>query len=78
MHSQPRTRTLFLFKTVVQNNSIVIGTISNILSKDRSETVWSITKYETIYNELKSEFELAERFDQIDYNLSLIQDNGLS
>jgi uncharacterized Rmd1/YagE family protein len=65
-----------LFKTVAQNNSIFIDMISKIKLKDRSETAWSITKYETIHYGLKSEFELDERFDQIEYKLSLIQDNA--
>jgi uncharacterized Rmd1/YagE family protein len=65
-----------LFKTVAQNNSIFIDMISKIRIKDRSETAWSITKYETIHYGLKSEFELDERFDQIEYKLSLIQDNA--
>jgi uncharacterized Rmd1/YagE family protein len=65
-----------LFKTVAQNNSIFIDMISKIRLKDRSETAWSITKYETIHYGLKAEFELDERFDQIEYKLSLIQDNA--
>lgn len=66
----------FLFKTVAQNNSIFIDMISKIRIKDRSETAWKITKYETIHYGLKSEFELDERFDQIEYKLSLIQGNS--
>jgi uncharacterized Rmd1/YagE family protein len=59
-----------LFKTVAQNNSIFIDMISKIRIKDRSETAWSITKYDRIHYGLKSEFELDERFDQIEYKLS--------
>jgi uncharacterized Rmd1/YagE family protein len=65
-----------LFKTVAQNNSIFIDMISKIRIKDRSETAWSITKYESIHYGLKSEFELEERLNQIEYKLSLIQDNA--
>jgi uncharacterized Rmd1/YagE family protein len=65
-----------LFKTVAQNNSIFIDMISKIRIKDRSETAWSMSEYETIHYGLKSEFELDERFDQIEYKLSLIQDNA--
>lgn len=66
----------FLFKTVAQNNSIFIDMISKIRIKDRSETAWSITKYETIHYGLKAEFELDERFDQIEFKLSLIQEQA--
>lgn len=65
-----------LFKTVAQNNTIFIDIISKIRIKDRSQTAWSITKYENIHYGLKSEFELEERFDQISYKLQLIQDNA--
>jgi hypothetical protein len=49
-------------KTVAQNNSIFIGTLSKILSKDRSdETAWLITEDDPIDYQLKSGFD--ERFD---------------
>ena len=37
-----------LFKTVAHNNSIFIDMISKIRIKDRSNTAWNLTKYETI------------------------------
>jgi hypothetical protein len=52
-------------KTVAQNNSILIGTLSKILSKDRSdETAWLISEDDTIDYQLKSGFDI--RFDQIE------------
>jgi uncharacterized Rmd1/YagE family protein len=45
-----------LFKTVAQNNSIVIDMISKVRIKDRSDTAWNLTKYETIHYGLKEEF----------------------
>jgi uncharacterized Rmd1/YagE family protein len=46
----------FLFKTVAQNNSIFIDMISKVRIKDRSDTAWNLTKYETIHYGLKEEF----------------------
>lgn len=46
----------FLFKTVAQNNSIVIDMISKVRIKDRSDTAWNLTKYESIHYGLKEEF----------------------
>lgn len=66
----------FLFKTVAQNNAIFIDMISKIRLKDRSETAWTMTKYETIHYGLKAEFEIDDRFDQIEFKLNLIQQNA--
>lgn len=57
----------FLFKTVAQNNAIFIDMISKIRLKDRSDTAWTMTKYETIHYGLKAEFEIDDRFDQIEF-----------
>ncbi|KAL7557016.1 hypothetical protein ACA910_014232 [Epithemia clementina (nom. ined.)] len=66
----------FLFKSVAHNNAIFIDMISKIRLKDRSDTAWKITKYEDIHYGLKSEFEIDDRFDQIEYKLNLIQQNS--
>jgi len=55
----------FLFKTVAQNNGIFIDMISKIRIKDRSDTAWNLTKYETIHYGLKEEFEIDDRFDHV-------------
>jgi uncharacterized Rmd1/YagE family protein len=46
----------FLFKTVAQNNAIFIDMVSKTRLKDRSDTAWTMTRYETIHYGLKSEF----------------------
>jgi uncharacterized Rmd1/YagE family protein len=66
----------FLFKTVATNNSIFIDMISKIRIKDRSDTVWNMTKYEKIHYGLKEEFEIDGRFDHIEFKLDLIQQNA--
>ena len=63
----------FLFKTFAQNNAIFIDLISKIRLKDRSDTAWNNSKYENIHYGLKEEFEIEDRFDQVEYKLNLIQ-----
>jgi uncharacterized Rmd1/YagE family protein len=71
-----KTDKSFLFKTVAQNNAIVIDMLSKIRLKDRSDTAWTMTKYETVHYGLKSEFEIDDWFDQIEFKLNLIQQNA--
>ena len=66
----------YLFRTVAQNNAIVIDMISKIRLKDRSDTAWTMTKYENIHYALKEEFEIDDRFDSIEFKLNLIQQNA--
>lgn len=66
----------FLLRTVAQNNSIFIDMISRVRIKDRSETAWNLVKYEDIHYGMKEEFEIDDRFDQIEFKLNLIQQNA--
>jgi len=66
----------FLFKTVAQNNVMFVDMIGKIRIKDRSDTAWNLTKYEKIHYEMKEEFEIDERFSQIEFKLNLIQQNA--
>ena len=66
----------FLFRSIAQNNSIFIDMISKVRLKERSETAWNLTKYEDIHYGLKEEFEIDDRFDQIEFKLNLIQQNA--
>lgn len=66
----------FLFKTVAQNNMIFVDMISKIRIKDRSDTAWRLTEYEPIHYQMKDEFEIDDRFEQIEFKLNLIQQNA--
>lgn len=72
----PSSHKDFLFKTVAQNNMIFVDMISKIRIKDRSDTAWKLTKYEPIHYKLKEEFEIDDRFEQIEFKLNLIQQNA--
>ncbi len=65
-----------LFRTVAQNNSIVIDLISKLGIKDRSDTAWNLSQYEQVHSGLKEEFEIDNRFDLIEFKLNLIQQNA--
>jgi uncharacterized Rmd1/YagE family protein len=65
-----------LFKIVAQNNSIFIEMISKIRLKERSDTAWNLTMYETIHYGMKDEFEIDDRFESIEFKLNLIQQNA--
>lgn len=69
-------QTLSLFKTVAQNNAIFIEMISKIRILDRSDTAWNLVKYERIHYGLKEEFEIDDRFENIEFKLNLIEKNA--
>ena len=66
----------FLFRSVAQNNLILIDMISKIRLKDRSDTAWNLTRYESIHYGLKEEFEIDGRFENVEFKLNLIQQNA--
>lgn len=65
-----------LFKTVAQNNSIFIEMISKMRILDRSDTAWNLIKYESMHYGLKDEFEIDDRFENIEFKLNLIEKNA--
>ena len=74
-HFDPRLVDV-LFQTVSQNNCIYLDMVSKIRVKDRADTAWDFVKYETIHYGLKEEFEIDERFENIEFKLNLIQENS--
>jgi len=64
-----------LFKVVAQNNSLFIDMVSKLGVMDRSDTAWNFSQYENIYQGMKEEFELDNRFEHIEFKLNMIQQN---
>eukprot|EP00590_Aulacoseira_subarctica_P001193 CAMPEP_0172432110 /NCGR_PEP_ID=MMETSP1064-20121228/61519_1 /TAXON_ID=202472 /ORGANISM="Aulacoseira subarctica , Strain CCAP 1002/5" /LENGTH=475 /DNA_ID=CAMNT_0013179187 /DNA_START=162 /DNA_END=1589 /DNA_ORIENTATION=+ len=65
-----------LFKVIAQNNSLFIDMVSKLGLKDRSDTVaWNFTQYDTVYQGMREEFLIDNRFDDIEFKLNLIQQN---
>jgi uncharacterized Rmd1/YagE family protein len=65
-----------LFQTIAHNNSIFIDMISKVRILDRSDTAWNLIQYETIHYGLKEEFEIDDRFENIEFKLNLIEKNA--
>ncbi len=65
-----------LFKVVAQNNSLFIDIIAKLGIKERSDTAWNMSQYERLYDGMRDEFEIENRFDQIELKLNMIQQNA--
>jgi uncharacterized Rmd1/YagE family protein len=65
-----------LFRVVAQNNAIFIDMISKLGIKERSDTAWNLTRYTQVHEEMKEEFEIDHRFDNIEFKLDMIQQNA--
>ncbi len=63
-------------KVVAQNNSLFIDMVAKLGIKDRSDTAWNMSQYERIHEGMKSEFEIDNRFEHIEFKLNLIQQNA--
>merc|ERR1719343_339023 len=64
-----------LFRVIAQNNSLFIDMVSKIGVLERSDTAWNFSQYEAIYQGMREEFELDDRFDHVEFKLNMIQQN---
>ena len=44
--------------------------------KDRSDTAWHLSQYESLHEQMRQEFDLEDRFKDIEFKLNLIQQNS--
>ena len=65
-----------LFKVVAQNNSLLIDMVAKLGIKDKSDTAWDLSQYAGLYDGMRDEFEIEDRFDQIEFKVNLIQQNA--
>jgi len=65
-----------LFKVVAQNNSLMMNIIGKLGIKDKSDIAWELAEYESVYEGMKKEFEIEDRFDNIEFKLNIIQSNA--
>ena len=69
----------FTANTIIQlmsrTNHIMTSLITQLKLLDRSEIVWSHGQYNTLYNGLRSEFDLVERFTSMETKLNLLHSN---
>jgi uncharacterized Rmd1/YagE family protein len=67
-----------LFKIVATNNTLLIDLVSKLRVIDRKrpgDPAWSHTRYHSMWESLLEEFELNERFNNLNFKLELIQHN---
>lgn len=67
-----------LFKIVATNNTLLIDLVSKLRVIDRKrpgDAAWSHTRYHNMWESLLEEFELNERFNNLNFKLELIQHN---
>lgn len=64
-----------LFQLVATNNTTLTDLVNNLKLLDRSETAWKYKMYSDLWEELRTEFELEERFETLEYKLNLVQHN---
>jgi Uncharacterised ACR, YagE family COG1723 len=72
----PDSERAFLFKTIAQNHIIFNDMISKLRIKDRSDTAWNLTRYESTWYGMRDEFEMDERFENMEFKLKLIEQNA--
>ncbi|RLN83698.1 hypothetical protein DYB28_005239 [Aphanomyces astaci] len=67
-----------LFQIVATNNTLLIDLVSKLRVIDRKrpgDAAWSHTRYHSMWETLLEEFELNERFNNLNFKLELIQHN---
>ncbi|KAE9025741.1 hypothetical protein PR003_g11612 [Phytophthora rubi] len=67
-----------LFKIVASNNTLLIDLVNKLRVIDRKrpgDPAWSQTRYHNMWESLLEEFELNERFQNLNFKLELIQHN---
>jgi len=65
-----------LFQVVARNNSLFIDMVAKLGIKDRSDTAWHLSQYEGLHEGMRKEFDLDERFRNVEFKLDLIQQNA--
>lgn len=64
-----------LFRLVALNNTLFTEIISKIGLLERSETAWKNVVYTQIWEGLRDEFEVEDRFQKMEFKLNLVQLN---
>jgi uncharacterized Rmd1/YagE family protein len=64
-----------LVRLLAQNNSILTDVLTQLRVLDRSEIAWRFGEYDALWQGLRSEFDLQQRFGAMETKLKLIHDN---
>jgi len=65
-----------LFRLVALNNTLFTDVIAKIGILERSDTAWKYLEYADVWEGLRDEFEIEDRFTKIEFKLNLIQQNS--
>ena len=57
------------------NNTTLTDLVNNLKLLDRSDTAWNYERYSDLWEDLRKEFELEDRFETLEYKLNLVQHN---
>ena len=58
-----------LFKIVAENNSIFIGMVSKLGLLERSDTAWNNSEYGGVWDGMRREFEMDDRFQNLEFKV---------
>lgn len=64
-----------LFQLVAAANTTLADVILRLGLLERSDTAWTFAHYAKIWEHLRDDFELDERFESLDFKLNIIQHN---
>ena len=64
-----------LFRLVAQNNTMFTDVISKIGLLERSDAAWHFAAHSHVWEGLREEFDLEDRFKHLEFKLNLIQHN---
>lgn len=65
----PRER---LFQLVAENNNVLTDVITKLGLLSRSDAAWAAAQYHEVFSQLKEDFELDDRFENLHFKLELI------
>ena len=64
-----------LFQLVAQNNITMTDIMTRLGLLERSDTAWKFAQYGDVWENLRAEFELADRFERLATKMELMQNN---
>eukprot|EP00298_Acanthocystis_sp_HF-20_P001694 c12114_g1_i1.p1 GENE.c12114_g1_i1~~c12114_g1_i1.p1 ORF type:complete len:336 (+),score=114.95 c12114_g1_i1:5-1012(+) len=64
-----------LFQVIAYNNTVLTDVILTLNLLDRPETAWKYSEQSDLWDALRREFDIVDRFKALEFKLSLVSDN---
>eukprot|EP00300_Choanocystis_sp_HF-7_P018193 c19966_g1_i1.p2 GENE.c19966_g1_i1~~c19966_g1_i1.p2 ORF type:complete len:204 (+),score=58.83 c19966_g1_i1:1100-1711(+) len=64
-----------LYKVIANNNKVLTDVIVTMNLLDRPETAWQYSTQSDLWDALRTEFEIVDRFKAVDFKLNLVSQN---